>query len=293
MKDDKYTYLPSDMAQRLEALEIAVRRPMSGMRQNQHRSDSLGAAVEFAEYRDYTPGDPLKRLDWAVYARTDKYVVREAYEEVSATCYVLLDISASMQFSYEEEMDKIDYARHLAAGILYVMVNQGDAAGLATFDDGLRTFLDATASDAGLKPHLDYLDSKDTGGEGDIESALHEITEHMEGPTFIVLISDLLQNSDRILRGLHHLDHEDMDVTVFHVMDPAELTLPMEGLVEFEDMETGGRMTVEPEEVRDMYVEQVNKHTDRIRTNCTNMQMDYLFADTATPVHELIMRRAS
>lgn len=291
MKQEQYTYLPSDLAQRLEGLRIAVRRPMSGMRQSEHRSDSLGSAVEFAEYRDYYPGDPLKRLDWAVYARTDRYVVREAYEEVSANCYVLLDNSASMQFSYDGEMDKIEYARYLAAGILFVMVNQGDSAGLATFDSDVRHFFDATSSASGLTPHLGHLESEESGGEGNIESALHEITEFVDGPAFIVLISDLLQESDRILRGLHHLNHEKFDVTVFHVMDPAELTLPMEGLVEFEDMETGSNMTVEPDEVRDMYMEQVNQHTERIRTNCTNLQMDYLFSDMNTPVHELIKKR--
>lgn len=292
MEREEYTYLPSGLARRLEGLHIAVRRPMASLRRSQHRSESLGSAVEFAEYRDYQPGDPLKRLDWSVYARSDRYVVREAYQEVSARCFVLLDSSASMQFGYDGPMGKIEYARYLAAGVMFVMVNQGDSAGLITFDSGVRYFFNAATTPAGLRPHLKHLEDHETGGEGDIEAALHEVTDLIEGPALIVVISDLLQQSRRIIRGLHHLDHDNMDVTVFHLMDPAELTLPMSGLVELEDMEGGGRMTVECEEVRDMYMQQVNRHMDRIRRNCLNMQMDYLFSDTTTPVHEFILKRS-
>lgn len=291
MNQKQYTYLPPDLAEKLDDVQLSVRKSMAGMRQNQHRSDSLGSSVEFAEYREYYPGDPLNQLDWDVYARSDRFVVRESYEEVSADCYVLLDLSASMQFAHGAEMEKIAYGRYLAAGILYLMVNQGDSAGLITFDTGIREFFDRASTDSGLKPHLEYLDSEDTGGEGDIESALHEVTELVDGPAMVVLISDLLQESEPIIRGLHHLDHEKMDVTVFHVMDPTELSLSMDGLVELEDMETGSEMTVQPDAVRDLYVEQVNQHLDEIRTNCTNMQMDYHFSDTGKPVHELIMER--
>ncbi len=291
MNQQTFEYLPPDLVQQLEGLEIAFRRPMAGMRQSQHRSDSLGAAVEFAEYREYYPGDPLNRLDWDVYARTDQYVVREAHEEISARCFVLLDISSSMAFGYEGEMDKSDYGRYLAASIMYIMVNQDDSAGIVTFDSSVHDFYEPTTTPSGLKPHLECLEERKTGGEGDIEAALHEVTEMIDSSAFIVLVSDLLQKSDRIRRGLHHLHHEEMDVTVFHIMDPAELTLPMDGLVELEDMETGGKMTIEPDEVRDIYVEQVNQHNEELRNSCTDLQMDYLFADTSTPVTELVMKR--
>ncbi len=265
---------------------------MSGMRQSQHHSDVLGASVEFAEYRDYYSGDPLNRIDWAVYARTDRLVIRQAYKEVSARCTIMLDISRSMDYGYGGPMHKIEYAKYLAAGMMFAMVNQGDAAGLSTFDHRIRDQFEMINSAMGLRPALRHLETLIPGQSGDIESALHELGKSLTRKSFVVLISDLLQDASRILRGLHHLYHKGMDVTVFHIMDPAEVTLPMQGLTELTDMESGKRMTVNLDEIRDRYVMAVNAHIAQLQRQCLNLRMDYHFADTRTPIHELILRRS-
>lgn len=266
---------------------------MAGMRQSQHHSDSLGASVEFAEYRDYHPGDPINRLDWAVYARTDRLMIRQAYKEVNAQCLVMLDISRSMDYQYDGPLSKLDYAKYLAAGMMFAMVKQGDSAGLITFDRQIRDRFAPTDNATGLKPALNHLESLETGGTGDIETVLHGLEGMIQNRSFVVLISDMLQDSSRILKGLHHLRHNGMDVTVFHVIDPSELTLPMKGLTELTDMESGKKMTVNLDEIRDRYIKEVNSHIERLQKSCLNMQMDYHFADTRTPVHELILRRSS
>ncbi len=265
---------------------------MSGMRQSQHHSDILGASVEFAEYRDYYPGDSLKRIDWAVYARTDRLMVRQAYKEVSARCTIMLDISRSMDYEYGGPMRKLEYAKYLAAGMMFAMVNQGDAAGLATFDRHIRDRFKVVNSAEGLRPALLGLETIKPGEAGDIESALHELGHSLTRKTFVIVVSDLLQDASRILRGLHHLHHKGMDVTVFHVMDPSEVTLPMQGLTEMTDMESGKRMTINLDEIRDRYVKAVNEHITRLQRQCLNLRMDYHFADTRTPIHELILRRS-
>ncbi len=291
-EQETYKYLPAKLAQKLQVAGISVRKPMAGMRQSQHRSDSLGASVEFAEYREYHPGDPLKRIDWSVYARTDRYVIREAFKEVSARCFVLLDVSRSMDFSHSGPMTKLDYAKYLAAAMMFVMVNQNDSAALITFDNDMKEYFEPTTTPMGLKPALQHLEEAEAAGAGNIEAALHKTAELVSGRSFIVIISDFLQSSEEVLRGFHHLHHDGMDVTVFHIMDPSELTLPMSGLTELKDMESDEKLTVDIEEVRDMYVMQVNRHIEYLQKNCMNMQMDYLFSDTNKPVHELILQRS-
>ncbi len=289
---ETYQYLPARLAERLRGAFIEARRPVSGLRQSQHHSDILGASVEFAEYRDYYPGAPLNRIDWAVYGRTDRLVLRQAYQEVSARCTVLLDISRSMDYADSGPLRKLEYAKYLAAGMLFVMVNQGDGAGLSTFDHRLRDRFTMVNSAVGLRPALQHLETVTPGPAGDIEATLHELGRTLDRKSFVVVISDLLQDAARILRGLHHLHHKGMDVTVFHIMDPSEVTLPMQGLTELTDMESGKRMTIDLDAIRDRYVQAVNAHIARLQRQCLNLRMDYHFADTRTPVHELILRRS-
>ncbi len=290
--EETYKYLPSRLAQRLLTSSINVDKPMDGMRQSQHHSDSIGSSVEFAEYREYHPGDPINRVDWAVYARTDRHVIREAFKEVSATCYVLLDISASMDYQHDGPMSKLDYGKYLAAAMMFAMVNQSDSSALVTFDAKMKGYFEPASTPSGLKPALLHLEDVQTGGEGNIEASLHDVAELLSDRSLIVVISDFLQDCDSMLRGLHHLHHEGMDVTVFHVVDPSEMTLSMRGLTELIDMETGQKLSLDLDAVRDTYIRQANRHIERIQRTCLNMQMDYFFCDTRKPVHEPVLKRS-
>jgi uncharacterized protein (DUF58 family) len=286
-----YKYLPSQLADRLRGLEIGVRKQMDGGVQGLHRSPAFGSSVEFAEYRSYVPGDPIRRIDWAVYGRTDRYVIRQFHDEVNVRAFVLLDTSESMAYRQQGPLRKLDYACYLAASILYLTVQQRDSAALVTFDDQVRQVHEPVSTFVGLKPMLLALEELAPERPGNIEQALHAVAEQIPGRCLIVLISDLLQDPREILRGIGHLSHDGKEVTVFHVLDPGELRLPLRGLYEVESLETHEKMLVDITQIRERYLERLRDYLDEVRTGCSNTGADYFLVDTLTDVRDALYRR--
>ncbi len=282
--------LPPDMAERLKGFTLNVRRPVQGPRQGMHRSPAYGASVEFAEYREYAPGDPPGLIDWAVYARSDKYMIRRYQEETNLRAWVMLDTSESLAFRQAGRLTKLDYAATLAAGLLLVLVNQGDSAALATFDRDLRTVLPGTTTHEGLVRHLQALDAVKAEGKSDIERALHGLADRLESRSLVIVISDLLEPPDRILRGLWRLHHDRHAVMVLHVLDGGELTLGAEGSAELRELETGARMSLETDSLRTAYGREVQHYLEEIRLGCAACLADYHFVDTRLPVEEHILK---
>jgi len=293
MVDSKgYRYLPPQMAERLRGLEISVRKPMDGSHQGLHRSPSFGSSVEFAEYREYAHGDPIARIDWPVYARSDRYVIRQFHEDVSIRCHILLDTSASMGYQEGGPMSKMEYGCYLAAAIMYAMVQQGDTVSLITFDNQIRRHYEPTGTFVGLRPMLLGMEEIEPAGEGNIEAALHTAAELSKGKMLVVVVSDLLQEPDGILRGIHHLHHDGKDVTLFHVLDQAELYLPMSGLAEVVSIETREKLTVDFRQVRDAYLEQIHLYLEQLRRGCQEVRADYILAETRMDVYDAILKRS-
>ena len=301
MSEGVYKFLPAQLADRLRGLGLGVRKQMDGGMQGLHRSPAFGSSVEFAEYRAYVPGDPIRRIDWAVYARTDRHVIRQFHDEVNVRAYVLLDISESMAYPELAKTDgpigswgamsKMDYASFLAAGIMYLTVQQRDSTALFTFDDEVRQVFDPVSSFVGLKPMLLALEDITPKRAGNIEKVLHSAAEKIAGRSLIVLISDLLQDPREVLRGIGHLTHDGKEVSVFHVLDPSELKLPMDGLCEIESLETREKMLVDVTQIRDRYLERLRSYLDEVRTGCTNAGADYFLVDTLTDVRDALFRR--
>jgi uncharacterized protein (DUF58 family) len=281
------------MAENLQNLGIAVRKQMDGGMQGLHRSHAFGSSVEFAEYRPYVQGDPIERIDWSVYARTDRYVIRRFHDEVNIRAHVLLDTSESMSYKERGSMSKIEYGCYLAASIMYIMINQGDSAGLMTFDNEMREIYEPAGSFVGLRPMLLGLEEIEPQGESNIENALHKAAEIIKGRAFVVLISDLLQDPRETLKGIGHLCYDGKDVTVFHVLDPGELRLPDEGLIEVEFLETRDRMHVDIAEFRELYLQRIREYLDEVRIGCTNEGADYILVDTSTDIQDALHRRAA
>jgi len=287
-----YRYLPPQMAERLRGLEIAVRRPMDGSHQGLHRSPSFGSSVEFAEYREYAHGDPISRIDWPVYARSDRYVIRQFHEDVSIRCTILLDTSASMGYRQDGPLSKLEYGCYLAAGLMYAMIQQGDTVSLITFDNDIRKHYEPCGTFVGLRPMLLGLEETEPKNEGNIEAALHVAAEFSKGRSLVVIISDFLQEPDSILRGIHHLYHDGKDVTLLHVLDPAELYLPMSGLAEVVSLETREKLTVDFRQVRDAYLEQMHLYLEQLRRGCQEVRADYILAETRMDVYDVILKRS-
>jgi len=292
-KPGTYRYLPPQMVEHLHNLDIAVRKQMNGGMQGLHRSPAFGSSVEFAEYRPYVQGDPVKRIDWSVYARTDRYVIRRFHDEVNIRTHVLLDTSESMSYKERGAMSKLEYGCYLAAAIMYMMINQGDSAGLITFDDEIREIHEPAGTFVGLRPMLLGLEEIKPRGESSIENALHEAAELIKGRSLVVLISDLLQDPRETLRGIGHLCYDGKEVTIFHVLDPGELRLPDEGLIEVEFLETRDRMNVDIAEFRELYLQRIREYLDEVRIGCTKEGADYILVDTSTDIHDALHRRAA
>ena len=292
-KMDTYKYLPANTADHLQNLQISVTKRMDCGLQGRHRSSTFGSSVEFAEYREYMQGDPIERIDWSVYARTDKYVIRRFHDEVNIRANILLDTSESMGFQHAGPMSKMDYGCHLAAALMYIMVNQGDSTSLTTFDDDLRDMHEPVASFGGLRPMLLGLEGITPKGESDIEKSLAKATEFLRGRSLVVVISDMLQDPRETLKGIGSLCYAGHDVTVFHVLDPAEIQLPQEGLIEVEFLETRDKMNVNIGDFRELYLQRVREYLDDIRIGCTNEGANYLLVDTSMDIHDALLKRAT
>jgi len=302
-----YRYLPPRMAERLRGVEIGVRRPMDGSHQGLHRSPAFGSSVEFAEYREYAPGDPVARIDWPVYARSDRYVIRRFHEDVSIRCYIMLDISGSMKYQQDGALQKSEYACYLAAGMMYVMVQQGDTVSLITFDDQIRQYYEPSGTFVGLKPMLQGLEKIEPKSEGlrrkaspsglsenkgNIEAALHSAAELIKGKALVVVISDLLEEPESILQGINHLYYDGKEITLFHILDPAEMNMSITGLADVTSLETKDKITVDFRRIRDAYLEQLRLYLDELRSGFQKTRSEYILIETRTEVYDAILQRS-
>jgi uncharacterized protein (DUF58 family) len=280
------------MAERLRGVEIGVRRPMDGSHQGLHRSPAFGSSVEFAEYREYAPGDPVSQIDWPVYARSDRYVIRRFHEDVSIRCYIMLDISGSMKYQQDGPMQKSEYACYLAAGMMYSMVQQGDIVSLITFDNQIRDYYEPSGSFVGLKPMLQGLEKIEPKNKGNIEAALHTAAEMIKGKALVVIISDLLEEPESILQGINHLYYDGKEITLFHILDPAEMNMSVKGLADVTSLESKEKVTVDFRRVREAYLEQLRLYLDELRSGFQKIRAEYILTETRTEVYDAILQRS-
>jgi uncharacterized protein (DUF58 family) len=287
-----YRYLPPRMAERLRGVEIGVRRPMDGSHQGLHRSPAFGSSVEFAEYREYAPGDPVSQIDWPVYARSDRYVIRRFHEDVSIRCYIMLDISGSMKYKQDGSLQKSEYASYLAAGMMYAMIQQGDIVSLITFDNEIRDHYEPSGTFVGLKPMLQGLEKIEPKNKGNIEAALHSAAEMIKGKALIVIISDLLEEPESILQGINHLYFDGKEITLFHVLDPAEMTLSVTGLADVTSLESKEKVTVDFRRIREAYLEQFRLYLDELRSGFQKIRAEYILTETRMEVYDAILQRS-
>jgi len=291
MKTAAYKYLPPELADRLRQFGLAVRRPMEGSRQGQHKSPHHGSSVEFSDYREYTRGDPPNLIDWAVFARSDRYVIRRYQEETSLRAFVLLDTSESMNFRDQGLHTKMDYAAFLAAGLMYILICQGDATGLMLFSDNVYKQFQPAGNLEGLRPLLLGLEEIKPAGHSNIEDALHKVAEQVKSRSLFILISDLLRPPAETLRGIRHLHHNGHEVTVMHVLDPAEIRLSFTGLVELRELETGKKLVLQADEIRAAYAAEVQRFVEQVRRGCIDCLAEYHLAETRRPVEEVLHLR--
>jgi uncharacterized protein (DUF58 family) len=283
----KHRYLDPKSLQRVANLPLVARGVVEGFISGLHRSPFHGSSVEFSEYRKYVPGDDLKHLDWKAYGKSEKLYVKLYEEETNLRSTILLDTSASMDYA-SGGMRKADYGAYLAASLAYLMIRQQDTVGLTTFDHRLRTILPPGAGALHLNEILTVLDRLEVGESTGIAKPLHDIAEMVKRRGLIILISDLFDEPEEVMRGLLHFRHKKHEVIVFHLVDPDERTFPFRGPVTFRDLESGQRMDVTPEAVRTEYRKAFEAFVDTFRKGAADARIDYVLAETDTPWETLL-----
>jgi uncharacterized protein (DUF58 family) len=289
--------LDFDVLARIDNMQLLAKVVVEGFILGLHRSPFRGFSVEFAEYRQYTPGDEVKHIDWKVYAKTDRYYIKQFEEETNLACYIMLDASGSMAYrSSETRPSKLQYGQYLAACLSYFIMRQRDATGLMIFDDKVRTVLPPRLRHSHLKRMLTELESVKPGGETNISRPLHDLAEGLRRRGLIILISDLIDDPESVLSALQHFRFQGHDVIVFHLMDNAELTFPFNTLTEFTDLETGEKTMVSPEGMRPVYMEQMRRFLTSYEKGCAGVKADYKLLDTMRPLElalsEYLFRRS-
>ena len=290
--------LPPETMNVLRRVEWYARKRMSGTLSGRHTSPDKGFSVEFAEHRQYTPGDDPKNLDWRVIAKSDRHVIRQYIEETNLRATIAVDVSGSMSYTGEAAatiggmaLSKLEYAKHLAAALAYLFVKQGDAAGLVTFDSQTRGFIRTGSRPSQVRRILDELHATPPGADTNLAAVLHDVAERIPRRGLVILISDLFDNPEAITGALHHFDFRQHELVVIHLLADEELTFPFKGYQRFRDLEgVTPMLRIDPQTVRATYLERLRAFVKHIDSVCGRLRADYVPVNTRTPLRESLLR---
>ena len=279
---DYRKYLDPEVLSKLSRLDIVARLVVEGFITGLHRSPYHGFSVEFAEHRQYMPGDPARDIDWKIYGKSDRLYVREYEEETNLKAYILLDRSGSMGFT-SGSVTKFEYARFLSAALSYLMLRQRDAVGLVAFDEVIRQYIPPRSVVSHLHVLLGELDHLTPASTTDLPKAFHDLAERIKRRGLIIVISDLFGDPRSVISGLKHFRHRKHEVIVFHVLDPKERDFSFDSEAKFVDLETGEEVATQPWHIQREYRTLVQKFIDTYRRNCRESLIDYVPIDTSVP----------
>jgi len=273
--------------QKAEHLGLQARTIVEGYMAGEHKSPFRGFAVEFAQHREYVPGDDTRHLDWKVLGRSDRYYIKQYEQETNYVAHILLDGSESMKYG-SGAITKFDYARTMAACFAYIILQQRDAVAVALFDSLIREYYPRTDNLSSIHDIIAILSSFEPTGQTGVASVLHDMGTKVKKKGIFILISDFFDDVDTILGGIQHIRFSGSEVIVFHTVDPYERTFPFKGTVEFNGLENVPRILTRPADVRRSYLEKFNAFTDKLRTGCERNGCNYVMVDTSQPWHEVL-----
>ncbi|MCH8871351.1 DUF58 domain-containing protein [candidate division KSB1 bacterium] len=276
---DTRKYLNPEVVSKLRSMDLRARLVVEGFITGLHKSPYHGFSAEFAEHRQYMPGDEIKHIDWKVYGKTDRFYVKQFEEETNLKSYILLDASASMGYS-STGMSKLQYASYLAGALSYLMIRQRDAVGLVTFDEKIRRYLPPRSVTSYLNQILTELDHTESSSKTNLSTALHQMADRIKRRGLIILFSDLLDDPQKVISGLRHFRHKKHEVIVFQILDPLELTFEFKQDAVFKDLESGEEINTQPWHIRSEYQQQVNKFINTYKKFCREHQIDYVTLNT-------------
>ena len=271
--------LHPEILARITSLGLRAQRVMEGTISGLHRSPLHGVSVEFADYREYSPGDDLKRLDWKAYARSDKFYIKRFEEDTNLRGTLLLDASSSMKYG-RGAMTKFDYASTLAASIAALCVKQRDAVGLAVFDDAERIFLRPVATQAQLHKIVELIEKTTPQRTTELGQVMHKLSEQIKSRGLVVVISDLLLDLEVFYKSLGRLQHQGHEILVFQILDPEEIDLPFKDSVLFKDIEGSEELFAEPWAFRKAYKAAMEQFINGVAQRCRSGGVDHVLLKT-------------
>ncbi len=282
-------YLDPQALARLKGLRLRARRIVEGYVSGMHRSPFHGFSVEFAEHREYVPGDDLRYLDWKVLGRTDKYYLKQYEEETNLVCRLVLDVSESMRYQSEAApLSKLEYAQRAAAALAYLVLHQQDRVGLVTFDDEVRSLVRPNGHPSHLKDLLQAMEEVLPRRKTSLGPVFHHLAERFQKRGIVVVLSDLFDDVAAIVAGLKHLRLRRHEVVAMHVLDPAEIEFPFRQSTLFRGLEQGPKVLTEPAALRKAYLAEFDRYLRRLKAGCRRQGIDYVLLRTDRPVEMVL-----
>jgi uncharacterized protein (DUF58 family) len=266
--------LPPEAVARIARLEVVARNVVEGFLSGLHRSPYFGQSIEFAQHREYAPGDDIRRIDWKVWSKTDRYYIKQFEEETNLQTTLLVDLSESMQFG-STEMTKYEYGCRIAATLAYLLLRQQDSVGIITYDQEIRSRVPSSSKQNHLHAILSTLHQDRPEKKTNLQQLLYQVADEQIRRGLIVVISDLFVDREGLFKGLKLLRTRGHDVMVMHVMDDAELDFQYVGTTKFEGMEESGDLICDPRALREGYMEAVTAFLDELRRGCARQTIDF------------------
>lgn len=288
---DRERYLDPAVLEQLGSMQVKAKTLVEGIIAGMHRSPHRGGSVEFSEYIEYSPGHEIRHIDWRVYGKSDKYYVKQFQDETNLLNYLVMDGSGSMAFQGEEApMTKLRYASILAATLGYLFIRQGDAVGMFANDIDRLKYLPAASKQSHIDDLFYVLDNLPGEGTMNLNGILRSVAERAKSRSLVMLFSDMLDATEETLTLLEVLKRRRYDVIVFHVIDPAEMSLPYEGLTIFEGMEGDGDLLADPDDLREQYLEMFRNHLAMVKRRCEASHIEYVRFATTEPIESVALR---
>lgn len=267
-------FLDAGVLARLMRQQLVTRFPMEGSVSGHHKSPHRGSSVEFAEYRNYVPGDDLRRLDWRVFGRSDRFYMKEFEADTNLRCYLVLDTSASMKFAGKSG-SRLDYARRIASTLAYLTIQQGDAAGLVCVGEKVNIEVPAKRNPAHLQLILDMIEQAEAKGTTNLVQALHDLAEKVRRRALIIVLTDGFEDAETLLNCFQHLRFQKHDLVLFQLLDRMEVEFQFDRPVRFNDLESSFNLVTEPNSIRDEYLTQLQRHLERLKQGCHEFNAEY------------------
>jgi len=280
-------YLSTKVLSSINNLEFLTKHIVEGFITGLHKSPFHGFSAEFSQHKPYMQGDNIRYIDWKVFARSDRYYIKQFEEETNLRCSILLDISNSMTYG-SREITKLQYASVLTACLAYLMLKQRDATGLILFDNEIQQSLPVKSIPVYIKEIIQSLDNIQPGSDTNITNTLHSIADKIKRRGLIVIISDLLDDPERVLSGIKHLQYNKHEIVVFHIVDDMEMDFDFKGEIIFEDLESNQKVKTDSRYVKKEYIKQFLQHCDFYKSNFYQSYVDYNIIRTSEPIEHAL-----